>query len=136
VEIVTLEGLAGDDRANLSGSGNIIISDQVIALGATIFNSHVEATYLTASGSNDLLTYNGVSGVSENITLSSAGVEGGGQLSVPGETLVIFTGVEHIVVNGTIQRRTRWLLPAPTLPIRSTSTWQRPAPLLTRSCSY
>jgi len=99
VEVLTLEGLAGDDRVNLSGSGNIVISGQEINLGGTIINSHVEATYLTASGS-DLLTYNGVSGVSENITVSSAGVKGGGQLSVPGETLVIFTGVEHIVVNG------------------------------------
>jgi hypothetical protein len=43
---------------------------------------------------------NGVSGVSEDITVSSSGVAGGGQLSVPGETLVIFSGVEQIDVNG------------------------------------
>jgi hypothetical protein len=100
VEVLTLEGLDGDDRVDLSGSGNIVISGQVINLGGTIINSHVEATYLTASGTNDLLTYNGVSGVSEDIMVSSSGVAGGGQLSVPGETLVIFSGVEQIDVNG------------------------------------
>src|SRR5262245_63304578 len=45
-------------------------------------------------------TSGGVSGVSENIKVSSSGQLGGGQLSVPGVTLVDFAGVEHIVVNG------------------------------------
>jgi hypothetical protein len=55
---------------------------------------------LDASGGNDLITYNGVTGVTENITVSSSGVAGGGQISVPGVTLVDFVGVEQIDVNG------------------------------------
>ena len=46
------------------------------------------------------ITYNGVSGVTENITVSSSGLVGGGQISVPGVTLVNFKDVERIDVNG------------------------------------
>jgi hypothetical protein len=100
VEILTLEGLAGDDSVRLSGSGDIFISGQKIKLGGMTINAHVETTYLTASGGSDLLTYTGVSGVTENITVSSSGVAGGGQISVPGVTLVNFSGVEQIDVIG------------------------------------
>jgi hypothetical protein len=55
---------------------------------------------LSASTGTDVITYNGLSGVSENITVSSSGVVGGGQISVPGVTLVDFTGVELVKVNG------------------------------------
>jgi hypothetical protein len=134
VEILTLNGLAGDDiftlvpaisasvysTINLNGGGqasatgdlvnlvgttgddNIVISGQVVSLGGKIINgTGIEDIHLDAKGgNNDLITYNGVSGVSENIKVSSSGVVGGGQLSVPGVTLVDFVGAEHIVVNG------------------------------------
>jgi hypothetical protein len=100
VEVLTLEGLAGDDRVNLSGSGEIDISGQVIELNGKTINSHVEATYLDASGPDDHLIYTGVSGVPENITVRSSGTAGGGLLSVPGVTLVDFSNVERIDVIG------------------------------------
>ena len=51
-------------------------------------------------GATTCITYNGVVGVSENIKVSSSGVIGGGQLSVPGVVLVNFSGAERIDVNG------------------------------------
>ena len=56
---------------------------------------------------DDRITYNGVSGVAENITVSSSGTAGGGQVSVPGVTLVDFSDVERIVVNGNVHGRPR-----------------------------
>ncbi len=133
VEVLTLEGFAGDDTftlvpaisasvystINLNGGGqasvtgdrvflvgttggdNIFISGQVVSLGGvTINGSGVEDIRLDALGGDDLVTYTGVSGVTENITVSSSGVAGGGQLSVPGVTLVDFSGVERIDVIG------------------------------------
>ena len=83
----------------------------MVSLGGKTINSHgIEAISLNAPGGDDLITYNGVSGVTENITVSSSGVAGGGQISVPGVTLVNFSGVERIDVNGnrpTRPRRTR-----------------------------
>ena len=49
---------------------------------------------------DDRITYNGVDGVTENITVSSSGATGGGQISIPGVALVNFAGVERIMVNG------------------------------------
>src|SRR5262249_2686727 len=75
---------------------------QVVSLGGKIINgSGIEDIRLDALGGDDLITYNGVSGGSENITVSSSGVVGvgGGQISVPGGTLVEFSGVERIDVN-------------------------------------
>ena len=55
---------------------------------------------LDALGGDNSITYNGVSGVTENITVSSSGLVGGGQISVPGVTLVNFKDVKWIDVNG------------------------------------
>ena len=106
VEVLTLEGLDGDDTftlvpaisasvyqtINLNGGGqasatgdrvyligtagadDIIISGQVVSLGGKIINgSGIEDIRLDALGGDDLITYNGVSGVTENITVSSSG---------------------------------------------------------------
>jgi hypothetical protein len=90
---VFLAGTTGDD--------DIAISGQVVSLGGvTINSSGIEAISLNANGGNDLITYNGVIGVTENITVSSSGVMGGGQIRVPDVTLVNFSGVESIDVNG------------------------------------
>ena len=68
--------------------------------GETI-NSHDRSHFpLCPGGRLTSLTYKGVVGVSENIKVSSSGVQGGGQLSVPGVVLVNFSGVERIDVNG------------------------------------
>ena len=72
----------------------------------TVKSSGIEDIRLDATGGDDLITYNGVSGVTENITVSSSGVAGGGQVSVPGVALINFSGVERIDVNGNV--------PAPT----------------------
>jgi hypothetical protein len=133
VEVLTLEGLNGDDTftlvpaisaspyqtinfnggaqasatgdrvflAGTTGADNLVISGQTVSLGGKIINSSgIEDIHLDASGGDDLVTYNGVSGVTENITVSSSGVIGGGQINVPGVTLVDFVGVERIDVNG------------------------------------
>jgi hypothetical protein len=133
VEVLTLEGFAGDDTFTLvpaisdsvyptinlnggvqssatgdrvflvgtAGADNITISGQQVGLGAvTIKSSGIEDIRLDANGGNDLITYSGVVGVAENITVSSSGTAGGGQISVPGVTLINFSSVEHIVVNG------------------------------------
>jgi hypothetical protein len=97
---------AAGDRVNLigtDGDDNIIISGQMVSLGAvTINSSGIEDIRLDALAGDDLVTYNGVSGVTENITVSSSGVVGGGQISVPGVTLVNFSGVEQIDVKGNV----------------------------------
>jgi hypothetical protein len=95
---------ATGDRVYLVGTAladNINISGQVVTLGGRIIKgSGIEAINLDALGGDDSITYNGVSGVTENITVSSSGVEGGGQISVPGVTLVNFKDVKWIDVNG------------------------------------
>jgi hypothetical protein len=95
---------ATGDRVNLvgtAGADDIVISGQVVSLGGkTINSSGVEDIRLDALGGDDLLTYNGVSGVSEDIVVSSSGVVGGGQVSVPGVALINFSNVERIDVNG------------------------------------
>ena len=133
VEILTLEGLDGDDTFTLvpaisasvystinlngggqaSATGDRVIPDRnrrsrqyrhqrpsVSLGGKTINSSGIEDIRLDALGGDDLITYNGVSGVTENITVSSSGVAGGGQVSVPGVALINFSGVERIDVNG------------------------------------
>jgi hypothetical protein len=90
---VYLVGTAGND--------SFIIGGQVVTLGAVTINaSGVENISIDALGGDDLLTYNGVAGVTENITVSSSGVAGGGQISVPNVTQIGFAGVERIDVNG------------------------------------
>jgi hypothetical protein len=107
-QIINLNGggqaSATGDRVILVGTGgddNIMISGQVVSLGGiTINGSGIEDILLDGGGGNDVITYNGVSGVTENITVSSSGVPGGGQISVPGVTLVDFKNVQQITVNG------------------------------------
>jgi hypothetical protein len=90
---VFLIGTAGDD--------DITISGQVVSLGGrTVASSGVENIRLDAGDGVDDIIYNGVSGVTENILVSSSGVVGSGQLSAPGVTLINFSNVERIDVNG------------------------------------
>jgi hypothetical protein len=104
VETLTLQGLQGYDTVSLVGTGgndNIIITGQAVSInGGITINASVEDIRLDASNGTDTITYNGLSGVSENIRVSSSGVVGGGQISVPGVTLIDFTGVEYVNVNG------------------------------------
>jgi hypothetical protein len=152
VEVLTLEGLDGDDTftlvpaisdsvystINLNGGGqasatgdrvfligtagadNILISGQVVSLGGkTINGTGIEDIRLDAQGGDDLINYTGVSGVLENIRVSSSGVVGGGQLSVPSVTLVDFSNVERIDVNGNIDSTTN--VPEDTLTFAGTN---------------
>ncbi len=95
---------AGGDRVFLigtAGADDIEISGQTIELGGkTINGSGIEDIRLNALDGDDRITYNGVDGVTENITVSSSGATGGGQISIPGVALVNFAGVERIRVNG------------------------------------
>src|SRR5262249_54050716 len=60
----------------------------------------IEDIQLDTQGDSNRITYNKIVGVSENIKVSSSGVAGGGQISVPKVTLVDFVSVEQIDVNG------------------------------------
>jgi hypothetical protein len=104
VETLTLQGLQGYDTVSLVGTGGndtISITGQAVTInGGITINASVEDIRLDALGGADTITYNGLSFVSENIRVSSSGVVGGGQISVPGVTLIDFTGVEYVNVEG------------------------------------
>jgi hypothetical protein len=95
---------ASGDRMYLAGGlGNdeVAISGQEVWVGGRrVTGSGVENIRLDALAGIDSVTYNGVDSITENITVSSSGVQGGGQISVPGVTLVDFKNVERIDVNG------------------------------------
>lgn len=98
------EASATGDRTSVrtTGTGDAIgISGQVITVGGKVVaSSGVEAISLNAAAGIDVVTYNGVAGTAEAINFISSGVKGQGQISVPGVTLVTFTGVERLVANG------------------------------------
>jgi hypothetical protein len=135
VEVLTLEGLNGDDTftvepaisgsvydtINLNGGGQASAGgDRVVLQGTggdddiivdgpdihlfgstkTIKTSGIESISLDALGGADRITYNGEIGVTENIAVSGSTTVGSGQISVPGVTLINFTSVDGIVVNG------------------------------------
>src|SRR5262249_2960856 len=101
---------AAGDRTNLVGSAgadDVHVSGPVVTAGGkTVASSGVEEIPLDLLGGIDLLTYDGVLGVAEAINVSSSGVAGGGQISVPGVTLVSFRGAELIDVNGNVPTTT------------------------------
>ena len=130
IETLTLEGLAGDDLFTLvpaisasvfttmnfnggsqaSATGDrvvliasagidVVVSGQQVKQGVkTVNGSGIENISLDAGGNR--LIYNGVANVTENITVSASGVVGGGQIIVPGVTLVAFSNAKSIDVNG------------------------------------
>jgi hypothetical protein len=98
-----VEGGDGVDRVNLVGTaGDIIVNGSDFTLGTkTIETNGIENISLDASANvGDRIIYNGVSGVTENITVRASSIAGSGQISVPGVTLINFSNVESIVVNG------------------------------------
>jgi hypothetical protein len=109
----TTINLNGGDQASATGDrvfligtvGNddIVVSGQSVSLGGrTVNGSGIEDIRLDALGGDDRITYNGVAGVTETITVGSSGAVGGGQISIPAVALVNFSGVERIVVNGNV----------------------------------
>jgi hypothetical protein len=98
-----VEGGDGVDRVNLVGAaGDIIVHGSDISLGTkTIETNGIENISLDASANvGDRIIYNGVSGVTEIITVRASSIAGSGQISGPGVTLINFSNVESIVVNG------------------------------------
>jgi len=95
---------ATGDRTSIrtTGTGDAIgISGQVVTVGSkTVASSGVEVISLNAAAGIDVITYNGVPDTAEAINIISSGIVGGGQISVPGVTLVTFTGVERLLANG------------------------------------
>lgn len=95
---------AAGDKVFLSGTAGadlITASGQMLASGGkTVAASGQEEVRLDALGGSDELTYNGVAGVGEAISVLSSGVAGGGQISVPQVVLLSFTEVELVDVNG------------------------------------
>lgn len=97
---------AAGDQANLKGTpgpaaDSITVSGQSVALGGvTVASSGVENINLDSDGGTDLLTYNGVSGVTEAISVAGSSTPGTGVLSVPGVAQVTFVNTETFVVNG------------------------------------
>jgi hemolysin type calcium-binding protein len=129
VEILTLEGLDGDDTftlqapvgagpyttVNLLGGAQASIgldraflvgtagADTFLVNGAAIGNitlAGVEDSQLNALAGSDVLVYNGVPGIVESIRLAASGAAGGGQLNVPGVVQITFTNLERVDVNG------------------------------------
>jgi hypothetical protein len=94
----------GGDSVVLFGTDvndEIIVDGPAISLGGkTIKTTGIENISLDALGGTDRITYNGVSGVTENIAVSGSSTAGSGQISVPGVTLINFSSVDGIVVNG------------------------------------
>jgi hypothetical protein len=102
-----VEGGDGSDRVNLNlvgtaGDDDIIVNGSDISLGTkTIETNGIENIRLDLLGNgSDRIIYNGVSGITENITVSGSGIAGSGKISVPGVTLIDFSNVERILVNG------------------------------------
>jgi hypothetical protein len=97
---------AGGDQTHLVGSAaadSVHVSGQVVTSGGkTVASGGVEGISLDLLGGSDELIYDGVAGVAEAINVISAGVAGGGQISVPGVTLLSFRGVELIDVKGNV----------------------------------
>lgn len=92
------------DRVNLvgtSGADAFAISGQSVSLGGrTVQSSGIEDIRLNALGGTDEITYNALSNVTENITISASTIAGSGQLSVQGVALYDFQSVESFAANG------------------------------------
>src|SRR5262249_54493456 len=88
--------------ANLTATAATVplaVSGQVVAQGGvTVAGSGLANINLNGSGNH--LTYNGVPGVTENITISASPTANQGQISVPGEVLVTFVNVPALDANG------------------------------------
>ncbi len=96
---------AGDRMVLVGTAGNddFVISGQSVTLGGkTVNGSGVERINLDALGGANSITYNGVAGVAEAVTIASSGSAGGGQISVPDVTLVDFSHVQILDVNGNV----------------------------------
>ncbi len=97
---------ATGDVVNLIGTAaadSIVISGQNVSAGGKAVNSiGVENINLDSKGDSDLLTYNGVPGLKENIKVYGSTTPGSGQITVPGVTNVTFLNSEAIVVNGNV----------------------------------
>jgi len=92
---------AAGDQANLTAgaAADVSVSGQVVSQsGVTVAGTGLENINL--NGASNRLIYNGVAGVTENINAIASPTANQGQLSVPGVTLVTFTNVPALVVNG------------------------------------
>ena len=90
---VVLVGGLGDDA--------FVINGQTVTLGGkSVHGSGIESTAIDARTGTNRITYNGVAGLKEDISISSSGTAGSGQINVPGVTLVDFKGVQFVEVNG------------------------------------
>jgi hypothetical protein len=77
----------------LAVSGQVVTQGGVTVAGSGLAN-------INLNGSGNHLTYNGVPGVTENITISASPTANQGQISVPGEVLVTFVNVPSLDANG------------------------------------
>jgi hypothetical protein len=99
------EASALGDVANVHGTGgddDLVLSGQTVMLGGvTVAGSGVEQIHLDGgSGDGDVITYNGVAGVSEDIELHAAVASDAGRLLVPGVASYFYTGVMLFEING------------------------------------
>lgn len=97
---------AAGDRVDLVGNNGgvddlVTISGQTVSLGGkTVVGNGIEDIRLDTLTGNDTLTYNGVEGVTEFISVVGSTTGGSGKISVPNVVNLSFTKAEHIVVNG------------------------------------
>jgi hypothetical protein len=92
---------AAGDQANLTAgaAADIAVSGQTVSQGSnTMVGTGLENINLAGAGNR--LIYNGIAGVTENISVIGSPTAKQGQVSVPGVTQVSFTNVPAFVVNG------------------------------------
>ena len=93
----------GTGVASLLGPGNdsIVVSGQSVSLGGVQVNSTgMQNILLDAGGGTNLLTYNGVLNVSEQINVAASTLANAGQIIIPGELNLSFRDVQQLAVNG------------------------------------
>jgi hypothetical protein len=95
---------AAGDVANVVGSAGadtIVMSGQTLSQsGRTVDATGVEDLRLDALGGANVLTYDGVTGVSEAVDIQASETAGRGRLVVPGLAALSFANVQTFVVNG------------------------------------
>lgn len=94
----------GTGTASLIGTtsaDSFVVSGQSVSLGGhSVKSTGMQNILLNGNGGADLVTYNGVVGVSENINVIGSTTANAGQISIPGVLLLTFTAIPNIQANG------------------------------------
>ena len=98
------DALPAVDRLNLLGTGGddaITLNGNLVTMGGSpITATRMEVFKVDGLGGADVITYDGVNGVSEQINLVGSATPAAGRIDVPGVASFNFAGVETFDVNG------------------------------------